>query len=147
MEYNIATLKEMLKTIERDIEIVQKFHSETAIQDLTLLTEERRNIAALIENGGVLDWNMIPPSLSDYCDIKESIHTPDLYIGGIYDQLNDTWHDEKPIKKYMLTQFLETEATTVDDIELATNMLISVNVYNSWWENLQCKNVKKLKKF
>lgn len=59
MKYDVEVLKKMIRVYDTNIKM---FSSYTNVEDrLAMMVKERREVAALIENDGVLDDNMVRP--------------------------------------------------------------------------------------
>jgi hypothetical protein len=65
MKYNVEVLKAMIKNRTMNIEMFSKY-GESGETQLARLVKERRDLAALVENDGVLDDNMVRPDSMSY---------------------------------------------------------------------------------
>ena len=81
MKYNVEVLKAMIENRTQNIEsFMSLLHSEIKVAEFPHLAErnentlsrvadmvtERRNLAALVENDGILDDNMVQPDIMSY---------------------------------------------------------------------------------
>ena len=64
MNYNVEVLKKMIRVYDSNIKMFSKYNNVE--RQLALMVKERRDIAALIENDGVLDSYMNRPDSMMY---------------------------------------------------------------------------------
>ena len=64
MKYDIEVLKKMIGVYDSNIKMFSKYKG--ADRQLALMVKERRDIAALVENDGVLGDNMVQPDSMMY---------------------------------------------------------------------------------
>jgi hypothetical protein len=60
MVYDVEVLKKMIDNRTANIKMFSKY-GESGERQLVQMVKERRDLAALVENGGVLDDNMVRP--------------------------------------------------------------------------------------
>jgi uncharacterized protein (DUF342 family) len=61
MQYNVEVLKKLIDNRTSNIEMFAKYDSDYARDRMYEMVKERRDLAALVENDGVLDENMVRP--------------------------------------------------------------------------------------
>jgi hypothetical protein len=59
-QYNVEVLKAMIENRTMNIKMFSKY-GESGERQLVQMVKERRDLAALVENDGVLDDNMVRP--------------------------------------------------------------------------------------
>jgi len=73
MSYDIEVLKKMISVYESNIKMFSKYPDVE--ERLAEMVKERRDIAALVENDGVLDDNMVRPDSMMYAANKPGADT------------------------------------------------------------------------
>jgi hypothetical protein len=59
-QYNVEVLKKMIDNRTMNIKMFSKY-GESGERQLVQMVKERRDLAALVENNGILDDNMVRP--------------------------------------------------------------------------------------
>jgi ribosomal protein S15P/S13E len=63
-QYDVEVLKAMIENMNTNIKMFSKYPGSE--ETLYGMVKQRRNLAALVENDGVLDDNMVPPNSMSY---------------------------------------------------------------------------------